>query len=80
VQSQIDGQTDAKLIADQAMATADMFSSMAVGTQLAKLEGNDVVAKLHYANNQVEFNGQKMTVEQFVGFVMSKLGGVAPIQ
>ncbi|MDI1332899.1 MAG: YdgA family protein [Pseudomonas sp.] len=80
VQSQIDGQTDAKLIADQATATADMFSSMAVGTQLAKLEGNDVVAKLHYANNQVEFNGQKMTVEEFVGFVMSKLGGAPQIQ
>ena len=31
VQSQIDGQTDAKLIADQATATADMFGSMAVG-------------------------------------------------
>jgi len=75
VQSQIDGQTDAKLIADQASATADMFSSMAVGTQLAKLDGNNVVTKLHYANNQVDFNGQKMTLEEFVGFVMSKLGG-----
>jgi uncharacterized protein YdgA (DUF945 family) len=75
VQSQIDGQTDAKLIADQATATADMVSGMAVGSQLAKLEGNNIVAKLHYANNQVEFNGQKMTVEQFVGFVMSKFGG-----
>ncbi|MHC8392143.1 YdgA family protein [Pseudomonas sp. LB3P93] len=80
VQSEIDGQTDVKLVADQATATADMFSSMAVGTQFAKLEGNDIVTHLHYANNQVEFNGQKMTVEQFVGFVMSKLGGVAPIQ
>ncbi|MNH90613.1 hypothetical protein D3C73_431560 [compost metagenome] len=72
VQSQIDGQTDAKLIADQATATADMFSSMAVGSQLAKLDGNNIVTKLHYANNQVDFNGQKMTVEEFAGFVMSK--------
>jgi uncharacterized protein YdgA (DUF945 family) len=47
---------------------------------LAKLEGNDIVTQLHYANNQVEFNGQKMTVEQFVGFVMSKLGGAGEIQ
>ncbi|MBV6826561.1 YdgA family protein [Pseudomonas sp. PD9R] len=75
VQSQIDGQTDAKLIADQATATADMFGSMAVGTQLAKLDGNNIISKLHYANNQVEFNGQKMTVEEFVGFVMSKFAG-----
>jgi uncharacterized protein YdgA (DUF945 family) len=80
VQSQLDGQTDAKLIADQAAATADMFGSMAVGTQFAKLDGNDIVSKFHYANNQVEFNGQKMTVEEFVGFVMSKIGGGAEIQ
>ncbi|MFJ7107150.1 YdgA family protein [Pseudomonas sp. NPDC098740] len=80
VQSQIDGQTDAKLIADQATATADMFGSMAVGTQLAKLEDSNIVAKLHYANNQVDFNGQKMTVEEFVGFVMSKFGGNVTVQ
>lgn len=80
VQSQIDGQTDAKLIADQATATADMFGSMAVGSQLAKLDGNNIVSKLHYANNQVDFNGQKMTVEQFVGFLMSKFGGTVEVQ
>jgi uncharacterized protein YdgA (DUF945 family) len=80
VQSQIDGQTDAKLIADQATATADMFGSMAVGSQLAKLDGSNIVSKLHYANNQVEFNGQKMTVEEFVGFVMSKFAGAGEVQ
>ncbi|VVP54635.1 YdgA family protein [Pseudomonas fluorescens] len=74
-QSQLDGQTDANRIADQATATADMFSSMAVGTQFAKLDGNNVVSKLHYANNQVEFNGQKMTAEEFADSMMSKLGG-----
>ncbi|WP_434564168.1 YdgA family protein [Pseudomonas sp. R1-6] len=80
VQAQMEGQTDAKLIADQATATSDMFSAMAVGTELAKLEGNDVVTNLHYANNQVDFNGQKMTVEQFSAFVMSKLGGGVGVQ
>jgi uncharacterized protein YdgA (DUF945 family) len=80
VQSQLDGQTDAKLIADQATATADMFSSMAVGSQLAKLDGNNIVTKLHYANNQVDFNGQKMTLEEFAGFLMSKFGGTGEIQ
>jgi uncharacterized protein YdgA (DUF945 family) len=77
LQAQADGQTDAKTIVDQATATSDMFSAMAVGTQLAKLDGTNVVSKLHYANNQVDFNGQKMTVEAFVGFVMGKLGGGA---
>jgi len=80
IQAQIDGQTDAKAIADQASATADMASAMAVGSQLATLDGNNIVTKLHYAANQVEFNGQKMTVEQFIGFVMSKLGGAGVIQ
>lgn len=73
VQAQVEGQTDIKVVADQATATSDMVSSMAVGTQMATLDGNNIVSKLHYANNQVDFNGQKMTVEQFVGFVMSKL-------
>lgn len=80
VQAQMEGQTDAKLIAEQATATSDMFSAMAVGTELAKLEGNDVVTNLHYANNQIDFNGQKMTVEQFTAFVMSKLGGGVAVQ
>ena len=74
LQAQMDGQTDAKLIADQSTMAAEMVSGMALGTQLAKLEGNDIVSKLHYADNQVDFNGQKMSVEQFVGFVMSKMG------
>ncbi|MNI61217.1 hypothetical protein D3C73_1164770 [compost metagenome] len=76
VQGQLDGQADAKTIVDQAKATADMFGAMAVGTQFATVDGTNVISKLHYANNEVEFNGQKMTVEQFIGFVMSKLGGV----
>ena len=74
LQALAEGQTDAKAIAEQALATSDMVSSMAVGTQLATLQGDNIVSKLHYANNQVDFNGQKMTVEEFVGFVLSKLG------
>ena len=80
VQSQIDGQADVKVVADQATATADMFGAMAVGTQFATLDGTNIVSKLHYANNQVEFNGQKMTVEEFAAFVMSKVGGVGEMQ
>jgi uncharacterized protein YdgA (DUF945 family) len=53
---------------------------VAVGTQLATLVGSDVVSKLHYANNEVTFNGQKMTVEQFLTFVMSKVGAMSGAQ
>ncbi|PNA31408.1 DUF945 family protein, partial [Pseudomonas sp. MPR-AND1A] len=47
VQAQMEGQTDVKAVADQAAATSDMVSSMAVGTQLATLDGNNIVSKLH---------------------------------
>ncbi len=80
LQAQLDGQTDAKLIADQSNMAAEMVSGMALGTQLAKLEGTDIVSKLHYADNQVDFNGQKMSVEQFIGFVMSKAGGAGALR
>ena len=72
--------TDPRAIDQQSQMAAEMVSSMAVGTQLATLVGTDVVSKLHYANNEVTFNGQKMTVEQFLSFVMSKAGAVSGAQ
>jgi uncharacterized protein YdgA (DUF945 family) len=80
VQAQMEGQTDAKTIADQGTMASEMVSSMAAGTQLAALDGNNIVSKLRYANNQVDFNGQKMTVEEFIGFVMNRLGGPVTVQ
>ncbi|AZF40353.1 GTP-binding protein [Pseudomonas sp. R1-43-08] len=80
LQAQVGGVTDPKAIEQQSQMAADMVSGMAVGTQLATLEGTDVVSKLHYANNEVTFNGQKMTVEQFISFVMSKAGAMGGAQ
>ncbi len=80
LQAQIGGVTDPKAIEQQAQMASEMVSGMAVGTQLATLEGNDILAKLHYANNEVTFNGQKMTVEQFIGGVLGKLGAVSGAQ
>ncbi|TFY88309.1 DUF945 domain-containing protein [Pseudomonas kairouanensis] len=80
LQAQIGGLTDPKAIEQQSQMAAEMVSGLAVGTQLATLVGSDVVSKLHYANNEVTFNGQKMTVEQFIGFVMAKVGGVSRAQ
>lgn len=76
VQAALDGQVDQEVIAQQASMMTEMASGMALSTQLAKLEGNDIVSSLHYANNQVDFNGQKMTVEEFVGMVMAMAGGM----
>ncbi|MGK9416215.1 YdgA family protein [Pseudomonas cedrina] len=80
LQAQVGGVTDPKAIEQQSQMASEMVSGMAVGTQLATLVGSDVVSKLHYANNEVTFNGQKMTVEQFIGFVMSKVGSVSGAQ
>ena len=80
LQAQVGGVTDPKAIEQQSQGAAEMVSGMAVGTQLATLVGTDVVSKLHYANNEVTFNGQKMTVEQFIGFVMAKVGAVSGAQ
>lgn len=76
LQATLEGQTDPQVIAQQAAMMSEMASGMALSTQLAQLEGNDLVSNLHYADNQVEFNGQKMSLEQFVALVMSKMGGV----
>ena len=51
------------------LASLTALPVVGVPVQLATLDGTNVVTKLHYAANQVEFNGQKMTVEQFVGFL-----------
>ena len=80
LQAQVSGVTDPQAIEQQSQMASDMVSGMAVGTQLATLVGSDVVSKLHYANNEVIFNGQKMTVEQFIGFVIAKVGAVSGAQ
>ncbi|MPR03094.1 DUF945 domain-containing protein [Pseudomonas sp. MAFF 212408] len=80
LQAQAGGVTDPKAIEQQSQMAAEMVSGMAVGTQLATLVGTDVVSKLHYANNEVTFNGQKMTVEQFISLMTAKLGAVSGAQ
>ena len=53
-----------------------MMSGMAVQMGVARLEGETVVSTLNYADDTVDFNGQKMPVEEFAGVVFSMvLGG-----
>ena len=80
LQAQVSGVTDPQAIEQQSQMVSDMVSAMAVGTQLATLVGSDVVSKLHYANNEVTFNGQKMTVEQFIGFVIARVSAASGAQ
>lgn len=76
VQAVLQGQDDQEAIAQQASMTTEMASGMLLSTQLVALEGNDIRARLHYADGQVDFNGKKMTVEEFAGLVMASAGGL----
>ncbi|CAB3664186.1 YdgA family protein [Achromobacter pestifer] len=66
--------------ADQAEKTAkgqaEMVGTMATAMGMAKVENNNIVTYLNYADGQVDFNGKKMPVEQFLMMVMSgAMGG-----
>ncbi|QBF25644.1 DUF945 domain-containing protein [Pseudomonas tructae] len=71
LQAQFEGQTDASIVSQQAAQAGEMVSMMAVQSQMAKVEGNDIVTTLRYADGMVDFNGQKMTVEQFASVIMA---------
>jgi len=73
-QAHLQGQTDKDAVALQAKNVSDSISGMAVMSQLGKVEGDNVTSRLHYADGMVTFNGQKMTVEQFAGFIGNLLG------
>jgi uncharacterized protein YdgA (DUF945 family) len=71
-QAQLQGLTDPTAIATQAKNASDTLASMAVMFQWGKVEGDNVVSNLHYANGTVDFNGQKMTPHQFIGLVAGR--------
>jgi uncharacterized protein YdgA (DUF945 family) len=71
-----EGQTDLNQIAQQATAASDMASAMAEMMQLAKVDGDNIVSNLHYANDVVDFNGQKMPLQVFLANVLGKVGAL----
>ncbi|KAF1031218.1 MAG: Protein YdgA [Pseudomonas sp.] len=77
LQAQASGVTDPAAIEQQAQVASETIGAMAVATQLATVTGDDITSKLHYASNEVTFNGQKMTVEQFLGVILGKLAAVS---
>ena len=76
LQAGLAGQTDPAAIAEQAKAAGDMVGAMAVMMQVAKVDGDNIVSNLQYANDIVDFNGQKMTPEQFIAQIMSSVIGM----
>lgn len=77
VQAAIAGETDKEAIAQQAVMVGEMASGMAVASELAVVQGEDISSSLHYANAQLTFNGKQMTVEQFVALAINSGGGLA---
>ncbi|PVZ15349.1 MULTISPECIES: YdgA family protein [unclassified Pseudomonas] len=77
LQGQLTGQTDAAALARNAEGTANMLAGVAAMQGVARVDGNDIRSDLHFEKGMVDFNGQKMTLEQFVNFVMSKSGRTA---
>ncbi|VVP74222.1 Protein YdgA [Pseudomonas fluorescens] len=79
LQALLQNQGDPQAIAQQAGQAGEMVGMMAVQSGLATVQGNDVVASLHYADGMVDFNGQKMTVEAFAMMLAGLLqGAVGP--
>lgn len=76
VQAALAGETDQKAIDEQANMFTEMGSGMALSTEMIVLKGDKLESTLHYANNEVTFNDQKMSVEEFAMLVMSKAGGL----
>ena len=76
LQATIGGETDKEAVAQQASMMTEMASGMALSTELAKLEGDNIVTSLHYANDKVDFNGKQMTVEEFVAMAFASGAGL----
>lgn len=58
----------------QASMSGQMAEMIALQSQMATVKGDDILMNLKYADGQVDFNGRKMTVDQFEAFVMGRAG------
>lgn len=76
LQATLGGETDKEAVAQQASMMTEMASGMALSTELAKLEGENIVSSLHYANDKVDFNGKQMSVEEFVAMAFASGAGL----
>ena len=80
LQARLQGQSDAQVLAQQASQAGEMVAMIAQQSQMATVQGNDILANLHYAVGMVDFYGQKMTVEQFASLIMANLGALHPAE
>ncbi|MFV3328465.1 YdgA family protein [Pseudomonas sp. NY15372] len=78
LQALLDGQTDAQAIAQQSSQAGEMVGMMALQSGMATVEGDNVITRLDYADGMVDFNGRKMTVEEFAMLLNAHLAALSP--
>lgn len=76
LQALLENQADPQAIAQQAGQAGEMVGMMAVQSGMATVQGSDVVTSVHYADGKVDFNGRKMSVEEFAMLLAGLLQGV----
>jgi uncharacterized protein YdgA (DUF945 family) len=67
------GLSDPAAIAEQAKGAAESVGGLAIMLQVGKVEGDNIVSTLHYADDVVDFNGEKMSAQQFAAAMMGKV-------
>ncbi|HDS1736384.1 YdgA family protein [Pseudomonas sp. BP8] len=78
LQALLEGQSDAQAIAQQSSQAGEMVGMMALQSGMATVKGDDVVSSLHYADGMVDFNGKKMTLEEFAMILGAHLAALSP--
>ncbi|MDU9404876.1 YdgA family protein [Pseudomonas sp. zfem004] len=78
LQALLGGETDAQAIAQQSSQAGEMVGMMAVQSGMATVQGTDVISSLKYADGMVDFNGKKMTVEEFAMLISGHLAALQP--
>ncbi|CAM3054552.1 YdgA family protein [Pseudomonas plecoglossicida] len=78
LQALLEGQIDAQAIAMQSSQAGEMVGMMALQSGMATVQGDDVVSSLHYADGMVDFNGKKMTVEEFAMILAGHFAAMQP--
>ncbi|MFK3773480.1 YdgA family protein [Pseudomonas sp. NPDC089406] len=78
LQALLGGETDAQAIAQQSSQAGEMVGMMALQSGMATVQGNDVVTSLQYADGMVDFNGKKMTIEEFAMLISGHLAALQP--
>ncbi|WP_263142869.1 YdgA family protein [Pseudomonas sp. RIT-PI-AD] len=71
--------SDPQAIAQEAAAATEMASGMALATGMATLQGEDLVSSLAYADGQVDFNGNRSSLQAFLDTFLGMAGAPAGV-